>query len=480
MKIIGRQKEKSILNRCLESKDPEFVAVYGRRRVGKTYLVREFYHENFAFQLTGSSDQSMRAQLDFFDFSLRKYGGANQTPTKNWRDAFEKLTALLEHTKIREHGKRIVFFDEIAWLDTQKSGFLTALEHFWNTWGAAHPDFILIICGSSSSWIIKRIFKNRGGFHNRITKRIRLLPFNLAECEAYFLEKDIDYDRKSIADSYMVFGGIPYYLSLFQRGLSVSQNVDELCFAANAPLADEFEELYASLFKNAKKHIAVIRALATKRKGLLRDEIIESTGMESGGGLSDLMEELELSGFINRSADFSGTKGRALYQLVDPFSLFYLLFLDGQKRKDPRFWSNLRGSGTYRAWSGFSFELLCLLHVEEIKDTLGIAGVSTSLSSWRDPSPDSKKQIDLIIDRSDNVIDLCEIKYSANEFEIDKTYAQTLLSRSLAFASSSRTRKTIHLVLVTVVGLKNNRYSHTVQAVVTLDDLFGNHRRTCW
>jgi hypothetical protein len=380
MKIIGRDREKQLLEDCLFSQSPEFIAVYGRRRVGKTFLVREFFHDNFAFQLTGATDREMHVQLEYFNIALKKYGGGDLGAAQNWINAFDKLVHLLERSKTQEQGKQIVFLDELPWLDTRRSGFLSALEHFWNTWGAARPDFILIICGSSSSWIVKNIFKNRKGLHNRVTQRLCLAPFTLAECSAFFLDKDIDYGHKQIADSYMVFGGIPYYLGFFKPGFSVAQNIDAICFGKNAPLQDEFAELYASLFQHSEKHRSVVTALALKRKGLTREEVIAETGLSSGGGLTDLLNELEQSGFLRCYMDYSGAATQYLYQLVDFFSLFYLKFMHGRKQRDAHFWSNFRGSD---AWSGYAFEMLCLLHIDEIKDRLGIAGISTEVSSWR-------------------------------------------------------------------------------------------------
>ncbi|MDR1798215.1 MAG: ATP-binding protein [Clostridiales Family XIII bacterium] len=469
MKIVGRKKEKRILEGILQSKRPEFLAVYGRRRVGKTFLIREFFNDHFAFSFSGTAKGGMEAQLAYFNIAMKKYG-APPCEAKNWIEAFELLEQLLERTKAREGGRRIVFIDELPWLDTPRSGFLSALDHFWNTWGAKQRDFLLVICGSASSWIIRKVLRDKGGLHGRVTRRMRLMPFTLAECAEFFLENGIDYDLRAIADSAMVFGGIPYYLNMFARGASVPQNVDALCFGENAPLREEFDELYTSLFKHSDKHRRVVRALASKRKGLARDEIIRHTGIPSGGGLTDLLEELEESGFIRSYVDFSGREGLYLYQLVDAFSLFYLTFMDRRKRADAHFWSNFRGGGAHGAWLGYSFELLCLLHEGQIKERLGILGVSTEVSSWRGEG--GKHQIDLVIDRADGVIDLCEMKYTQEPYALDKAYAEKLAARREAFIAQTKTRKAVHQVMVAAAGLKQNAYSHAVQFEVRLEDLF--------
>ncbi|MDR0459168.1 MAG: ATP-binding protein [Coriobacteriales bacterium] len=472
MQIIGRTEEQRVLTRCIESKNPEFVAVYGRRRVGKTYLVREFFENSFAFQLTGAASEGMGMQLDYFNKSFKRYGGSEQNPAQNWPDAFEMLKGLLENSKQRYKGKLVVFLDEIAWLGTRRSGFLSALEHFWNSWGSTRSDLILIVCGSASSWIVKKLFRNRGGLHNRVTKRLKLDPFTLAECEAFFTYKEINFSRRLIADAYLVFGGIPFYLDLFEPGKSVVQNVDAICFASNAPLAAEFGELYASLFEHEANYVEVVKALASRRSGLTRNELIEATGLSSGGSLTEVLEELELSGFIRRFDDFTGSTDRYLYQLMDFFSFFYLTFMAPARHQDSHFWANLNGRGKYHAWSGLSFELLCLTHIDQIKDGLGISGVSTSVSSWRNPSKDLRMQIDLVIDRRDGIINLCEDKYTLEPFEIDKRTAEKITARKDAFVVHTKTSKAVHNIMISAAGVKTNAHSHVVEKVLTLDDLF--------
>jgi len=470
MKIIGREAEQEALKRYRDSGTPEFLAIYGRRRVGKTFLIREFFNDEFAFQLTGVSNGKKEEQIDYFNKAMRKYGKGSYTAINTWSDAFDQLIHLLEHSKSK--GRQIIFLDELPWLDTPKSGFLSALEHFWNSWGSAHPQVFLIVCGSATSWIIRRVLRNRGGLHNRVTRRMRLESFTLAECEQFFIDRYMDYDRKTLAECYMVFGGVPFYLSLFEGGLSLAQNVDALCFAKNAALADEFEELFSSLFKNAGMHMSIVEALAQKKKGLTRDQIIKAANTTSGGGLTSVLDELEQSGFIQVYQDYSGKSGRYCYQLVDFFSLFYLTHMKARRSNDRHYWSNNNGKPSLHAWSGYAFELVCLVHEQQIKQALGIAGVSTSTFSWRSRESQPGAQIDLLLDRSDNVINLCEIKFCKGEFAIDKAYGQTLCNKREAFGRESHTRKTIHMTMITSYGLKQNAYSNIIQSQLTLDDIF--------
>jgi AAA+ ATPase superfamily predicted ATPase len=471
MKIIGRDEEKQLLKQCMQSGAPEFLAVYGRRRIGKTYLINEYFGEDFAFSVTGLADQDKAAQLKNFCVGLKKYGGG-EPDTDNWYDAFEALIALLE--KAPAKGRKIVFFDELPWLDTRKSGFLSALEHFWNGWAASRPEIFLIACGSATSWMIDKLIRNRGGLHNRVTRRMRIKPFTLGETEEYLLYKNINVSRIDIAQAYMVFGGIPFYLNQLEPGRSIAQNIDHLCFEKDSFMRDEFAILYQSLFKNSSKHRKVLEALGAKKNGLLREEILALTGLNSGGGITTALEELEQCGFIEMYNDFSGKNGRYVYQLTDFFTAFYLKFMKKNKQLDTGYWSKTLGSGAYHAWIGPTFEKLCLAHIGKIKAKLSIGGILATTYAWAQIGEDGKKgaQIDLLIDRSDNIINICECKFVKEEFVIDKDYDEDLRNKIAVFVREVKTRKAPHVTMITTYGVKQNKYSGMAQSEVILDDLF--------
>jgi hypothetical protein len=360
----------------------------------------------------------------------------------------------------------------MPWLDTHKSGFIPALELFWNSFVSAQKDIILIVCGSAASWIMNKIIKNHGGLHNRVTHQIYLKPFNLNECEQLFAKSGVSLSRHQILESYMIFGGIPYYLSLFQKRFSLSQNVDNLCFKKNGKLTDEFENLYASLFRNYSRHIAVVKALSTKTKGLSREEISRISKVSNGGGLTRTLEELELSGFIRRYNSFEKKEKNAIYQLVDFFTLFYFNFMRTKLENDEKFWTNFIENARHRAWSGYGFEQVCLAHLPQIKQKLGIAGVLTRMASWRSNDKGNAAQIDLLIERNDKVINICEMKYSSEEFVIDKKYDAILRNKRSAFRSQTKTKHATHTTLVTTYGTKRNEYWGNIQSEVTMVDLF--------
>jgi AAA+ ATPase superfamily predicted ATPase len=470
MDIIGRKAEKGTLADYYESSRPEFIAVYGRRRVGKTFLIREFFQNDFFFYASGLAKSDVAAQLDNFNEALLSYGADEGTVSKDWQGAFRNLKRLILQSE--PNNRKVIFLDELPWFDTPKSKFLPALEHFWNEFASARQDIFFIVCGSATSWIIKNLINNRGGLHNRLTGHLALEPFSLNECESYFTEAGIAMTRYSIAEAYMIFGGIPYYLSLMKRNLSLPQNVDAMCFAKNAELRMEFSRLYSSLFAHSERHIAIVQALAEHTAGVTREELINILNISDGGGLTKTLSELEQCGFISQHRDFTKKQKGHYYRLIDFFTLFYLKFMSDDIGRDEQYWSNNYKSPTLNAWRGNAFERVCFTHVKQIRETLGITGVSTVTTSWRSKKSSPGAQIDLLLDRADNVINVCEIKYASGEFEIDKAYNLNLRNKEAAFRYESETKKALHTTMITTFGLVHNAYRNDVQSEVTADDLF--------
>ena len=469
MDIIGRIAEQRELKRHYESGQPELVIVYGRRRVGKTFLIREYFDGGFAFYFTGAVLSKDVDNLANFDSALAEYGGEAMPASKNWREAFGKLKKLLKETK---GARKVVFFDEMPWLDTHGSGFLQAFDYFWNSWASGNPEIMFIGCGSATSWITKNIFKNRGGLHNRVTGRIYLAPFSLGECEEFFMSKHIQITRYQMVESYMVFGGIPYYLNLFDKEASFSQNVDRLCFSSSAPLKNEFEELYKSLFSNPHRHIAIVEALSKSNSGLSRNEISNMAGIAPNGHLTGTLNELEQCDLIEKYTDFTKRKNGAQYYLKDPFTLFYLRFINGNDTKDEYFWTNFAEDGAHRAWCGYAFEQVCRIHIRQMKKRLGISGVSTSTMAWRSKDSAPGAQIDLLISRRDGVINLCEMKYAKHPYEIGRAEADGLERKRAVFLMETGARSAVHITMVTTYGLAKTGYFGVVQSEITMADLF--------
>ncbi len=469
--IIGRAEEQRILETCYKSDKAELIALYGRRRVGKTYLVKTYFKEKFDFYVTGIYEGTKAEQLRFFNKQLSDYSGVPYPQVDNWFDAFDQLKHYISNLK---KEKVVIFIDELPWLDTPRSRFIKAFELFWNSWAADQPRIKLIVCGSATTWMISHLLGNKGGLHNRVTRRIKLSPFSLAETEAYLKSQGIVWNRYQIAEAYMIMGGTPYYLQMLQKGYSLSQNIDYLFFSENAELRNEYGFLFRSLFNDSSIYRSTVELLSKKAKGMTRAEMMKTLKLPEGGTFSEVLENLCNCDFIRKYSAFGKKERDVLYQLTDLFTLFYLRFVKNSNGRDEHLWSNMIDSPERRTWCGYSFEQLCLHHIQQIKNRLGISGIQSDVCSWTLPANDEHKgaQIDLLIDRKDQIINLCEMKYSTGEYEITKRYNDEMQERRELFRSQTKTRKALHLTMVTTYGVKENPYSGMIQSQVIMDDLF--------
>ncbi len=456
--IIGRKAELEILDRVFESKKSEFIILYGRRRVGKTFLVNQRFGEHFTFRMTALGNATLEQQLINFHSNLSAIAPhlASDGVAVNWFQAFQRIIKLANEDK---RARKVIFFDELPWFDTYGSDFLQALEHFWNSWASLRNDVLLIACGSAAAWMINQLINNRGGLHNRITERIALQPFNLLEMEQFLRAKGAVYTRYQLLELYMAIGGIPYYLENILVNRSVAQNIDRLFFTSGGVLKVEYDNLFRSLFDKYDRHVAIIEVLIQKSKGMVRKELLASAKLKDGGTATQILNELEKSGFIRRYFPFGKAKREVFYQLIDPFTLFYLTFVKSSKAEGQGAWLTQINNPKWRSWSGYAFEYICRYHIDAIKKELGISGVYTEISAWRSKETEKGAQIDLIIDRNDRVINICEIKFSIEKFTITKVYAENLSNKLSAFRVETGTNKTLFLTMITTFGLKANPYS---------------------
>lgn len=468
--IVGRRKERLLLDRCLNSNKSEFVVVYGRRRIGKTFLIRNFFEDKYDFCYVGKHNYTYQDQLQAFAAALKKYSGSQfDISLKNWDEAFCNLATLLDNVK--HDGKKTVFIDEMPWMDTRKSDFVSALESFWNSFAAFRDDIMLVACGSSTSWIVDKILKNQGGLYNRVTMQIYLRPFNLGETREYLRTINCNWDTYQIAQCYMIFGGVPYYYSLLDSGLSLAQNVDVLFFSSkNAVLRTEFSQLYASLFSNYEKYIDIIKILIGRFEGFTRTEISKMAGY-GGSQLSKILTDLERCDFIIASNRTGGGVKNQIYRICDFYTLFYFKYVDNNLSFGRDFWQKISSTQKILSWQGFSFELLCLLHRQQIEKALGISGIITTVSTWR--SKDNTAQIDLVIERSDRLVNLCEMKFTTKQYAIADDYDRKLRERMAIFAEETKTQFPINYVFVTTYGVRNPQNHSIVSNEIVLEDLFG-------
>lgn len=479
MKFIGREVQLADLKRVFNSDCPEFVAVYGRRRVGKTFIIREAAGNNFAFYYTAANNTSKNDQLTNFTLVLRNYfPNGDFTNFHNWFEAFNALAGCMD--SLPHEKNKIIFFDEMPWADSPKSGFLAAFENFWNMHCAFRPDIKVVVCGSATSWILNKIIHNIGGLYGRLTHIFKIEPFNLYETEQYFKAYGFRFSQMQIAEIYMVLGGIPFYFSLFDKAQSIAQNFDRLFFSQNAPLRKEFNILYASLYRNPSLYIEVINALSKKGKGMTRQEILDLIKKKSNGSFTKVLKELEEGGFIRAYHPFENkrlakttSKKNIIYQLVDLFSLFYLKFCKESNYNNENFWTSNYAASTLNVWRGIAFETLGLWHIPQIKSALGISGVSARICAWTGENEEKEKaQIDMLIDRDDNMINICEMKWCKDDFSITKKYCSEINGKVEIFLEATKTRKVPVVTLITTNGLKLNSYRDSVQKVIILSQLF--------
>lgn len=473
-KMIGREREMAELQRSMESDRSEFIIVYGRRRVGKTYLVDHFFNRNYDFSFVGGHRLSKTKQLRNFGKSLKRHAHMQRQPKfSEWDDAFDALEEYLD--SISDNRKKVIFFDEMPWIDTPQSEFVDALEMFWNGWAARRTDIVFVASGSSTSWMVDKIVENQGGLHGRVTNNIYVRPFTLHEAEMYLRSHGIEWDRYQILQTYMIIGGIPFYYSLLDAHESLVQNIDRLFFRQNGELRTEFDELYNALFTHAEKYVSVVQTLNKVREGMTREEISKSTGLKDFV-LTKVLRNLERCDFIIRYSQYGNKTKGAIYRLVDYYTLFYYRFVETHNGKDEQWWSHHFQSHSIESWQGMSFELICLTHLNQIKRCLGISGIATEASAWRYVPPkggnENGSQIDLLIDRADRIVNLCEMKFSINPFVITKGYEQTLRNRMGIFKEKTKTTKSLVNTFVTTFGVANGKHHSIVGSEVVMDDLF--------
>jgi uncharacterized protein len=471
MNVHGRVTEIEKIKRIVDSPKAEFVALYGRRRVGKTFLIKEFFNYQFTFYATGLQKGNTQTQLSSFTIFVNDSFRTNHDIFSNWLDAFNVLKKELQ----KKTGPLIIFIDELPWLDTKKSDFIAGLDFFWNSWASTQKNLKLFVCGSAASWMIKNLIENKGGLHNRLTARIKLNPFTLAETESFLRSKSSILDRYQIIQLYMALGGIPYYLDQVQNGLSAVQNIDALCFAESGELKTEFTYVFTALFEQGAKHEQVLRTIFKLGARATREQILEASQLISGGDVSLKLKELEESGFIAKQLVYNSVGSKTIYCISDYYTAFYLKFIENDASSMDGLWINRINDAAITAWSGFAFEQICIQHIENIKQALKIGGISCKIYTWLHKNVKGKSgaQIDLVIDRNDKTINLCEIKFYSSEFTITKYYDANLRNKYTAFKEITSTKKSVFLTLISTYGLQPNEYSRSiVQNEITMDDLF--------
>ena len=473
--LIGREQEIAMLEGYAQSGRAEFVAVYGRRRVGKTFLVNQLFAGRLTFTMTGVMDGDKRAQMHAFMDAMDMSGNTLQKAPHDWYEAFQQLRRYLTAQMEKTEGRTIVFIDELPCLDTRNSDFISALGYFWNSWASLQERLMLIVCGSATSWMMKNIIDSHGGLHNRITHEMHLHEFTLHEVESYFHANNFVWDRLMVLQTYMVMGGVPYYLSLLDPAKSLAQNIDHLFFRPDGEMRREFQRLYKTLFSTPEPYITIIETLFNRKQGMTRDEIAKATGKDANGRLTQILQNLvdsDIVRFYHTKQKKISARG-GIYQLMDFYSIFYLQFVNG-KASDEYFWTKSLNTPLVNNWLGLSFERVCLSHIQQIKQALHIDTIRTAHFAWRSNDAIQKAQIDMVIERADRMVNVCEAKYSERPYLIDKSEYERLQDRIALYQQQTNTKGGILPTFITTYGLQRNAYSEHIPCSISLDGLFTN------
>jgi uncharacterized protein len=467
--MIGRNYESDRLKRSLKSENSELIAIYGRRRVGKTFLIRKIYEKHIRFEVTGLYGGNQEKQLEvFFDELKRVSGKINDgDKPKGWKEAFELLKMYL--SSLRSPTKKVIFIDEMPWLDTHKSDFRMYLGHFWNTYCEKRNDIIIVLCGSAASYMVQNVLSNKGSLHARLSYKLHIKPFTLYETKEFLQTKNINWGNFQIVHLYIAIGGVPHYLNKVMKGESVVQAIQRLCFDSNGDLVNEFDEIFESLFSHSSSHISIVRALGNTGKGISRNELIKRSKHAGGGAFTRALEELIASGFVTKYPAFDKKNQKMLYRLTDEYSKFYLKYIEPNKNQGDNFWKTMSQQQSYISWAGFNFETICLKHITQIKKALKIQGIHSINSSWSIEGA----QIDLVIKRADNWINLCEMKFYSSPYKIDKQELEKLKNKLLKFKEDTGTKDVVVFTLITTNGVVENEYFHEViENAFEMDILF--------
>jgi uncharacterized protein len=469
--LFGRKKEIEIFNEALASKQSEFIAVKGRRRIGKTFLVNTFFKEERCFYLTGIQNQPMKVQLQAFANELSFRQKKSVSRPKDWLEAFALLRNYVE--TVETTTKKVIFIDELPWIDSPKSNFIQIFAHFWNSWAAWEKNIILVIAGSSTSWIVNKVYNDTGGFHNRVTKRIWLEPFKLSETEAFLRSKHIQLSRYEIALIYMAFGGVPFYLYEVKIGESAAQCIERLCFADGGLLKNEFDNLYASIFNTPEAHIRIAKTLAQHPYGMEKTQLLKQAKITNSEASTKILDELVANDYLYYMIPYGKKANRGKYILADFYSRFYFNFISNPKISN---WMSEIDSNTYKTWCGLAFEWLCHYHKKEILKGLGISGIRSYEISYLNVKDDNRKmtgQIDMLIDRADNVLNLCEIKFANDVYVLSKAEGENIRKKMWYLMDHLKRRKSIFPVMITTFGCeKNMHYLGLITHQLDLDCLF--------
>ncbi len=456
-KVVGRKEEQLILSKVLWNQEAQLVAVYGRRRIGKTFLIKSFFADKIkSINLIGSKRLKNKDLLSHFRDSIVTAGLVNtELPTpNNWNDAFKLLRLVLETNS----DQILIFIDEVPWFERPKSNFIGEFEHFWNSYATNRENLKIILCGSATSWMLKKLIYNKEGLHNRFTARINLKPFSIQEANEFLLSKSIKLTSKNLLELYLSIGGIAEYLKWIDKANSSAVIINDLCFKTSGNLFEEYESLVPALFSDPEKYNRLILALTKKTQGSTFKELEQLSGVAKGTTLARMLTELELNSFVTAYTPYSWGNVK-LYRLTDPYLIFYHKWIQSIKKQGvpvpENYWMQTFNSQSFRIWTGYSYETFCFTHISDILKQIGISGMRVKPSIWRSKLSKQGAQIDLVLERADHIINLCEIKFHTQPIVLDDKLENELMRKVSIFQEETKSKTEIVPLLISASEVIN-------------------------
>jgi hypothetical protein len=409
--FVGRKNELRMLNDAYRSGKDELVVLYGRRRIGKSSLVKRFAEKKKAYyEFEALEGETTPGQINHFLQQLKKQIDdpiLDSVRFANWEQVFTYLTEKVINRKSKV--KKILFLDELPWMAAGRIRLVSLLKYYWdNHWKSKHV--MLILCGSVASFMVKKVLHSNA-LYGRTTIEILLKGFSPEEAARLLSKKR---SREETLNYQLVFGGVPKYLEQINTSQSFNKNMNTLCFSPHGIMLKEVERIFYSQFREPRTYLKIINLL---KNGIFSlSEISSKTKIPSGGGLKQYLKNLERAEMIRSYIPFdrSGNSKFKKYTLADEFLVFFFKYMGPNLRvikesSSRRLFETLT-QNSFDSWLGFAFERFCLKHAGLLALVMDFAD-DILLASPYFKKNDERFQIDLLYQRADRVITVCEIKH---------------------------------------------------------------------
>ncbi|MFH1831150.1 MAG: ATP-binding protein [Pseudomonadota bacterium] len=411
-KFVGRHNYLKKLENIWNQHKVGLISIYGRRRVGKTELIRVFSRNKAAWIFEAIEGENTASQIKHFLNQLSQFTKEpylRDLDYKDWPPVFDLLS-----NKIKQKKDLIVAFDELSWMAARKTKLISYIKYYWDKEWKYHPHLLLILCGSVASWMVKNVVRSNA-LYGRISENILLDPLKPFEVAEFIGKKR---GKKEILEYLLSFGGIPKYLEEMDFNQSIQINIDRTCFSASGFFVDEADKIFYNQFKETHIYKQIVRCLS--ESSLPLKDISQKIKIPSGGGLKRYLDNLISAGIVDSINDIRNFKlGKVpRYYMIDELMRFHLQFVSPNISEIKHTHSASRfDKFTKNKWHPFmgnAFERFCLKHRYLIAQILGFDSKVTACGSLLNNNRNGF-QYDLVYLRSDGVVSLCEIKYLSDK-----------------------------------------------------------------